>query len=78
MRIEQIEVISYAGRKGYERPVAFIRGGLRIDVTEILDHWLEEGFEDRARKRSFTVKDSDGNIHRIYYDENKREWFYAS
>ena len=75
---EQIDVISYSGRKGDERPVTFILRGLRIDVVEILDHWVEEGVEDKVRKRSFRVKGSDGNAHRIYYDEKVLEWFYAS
>ena len=78
MRIEQVEVLSYAGRKGYERPTSFILRGLRIDVDEILEHWIEEGFQDRVRKRYFRVKGSDGNTHRIYYDETVLEWFYTS
>lgn len=78
MDTEQIDVISYAGRKGDERPVTFILRGLRIDVEEILEQWIEEGSGDRARKRYFKVKGSDGNSHRIYYDENNLEWFYAS
>ena len=75
---EQIDVISYSGRKGDERPVTFILRGLRIDVVEILDHWVEEGVEDKVRKRYFRVKGSDGNAHRIYYDEKVLEWFYAA
>lgn len=78
MHIEQIDVLSYAGRKGNERPTTFILRGLRIDVAEILDHWIEEGFQDRVRKRYFRVKGSDGNTHRLYFDESVLEWFYAS
>ncbi len=78
MHTERIDVISYSGRKGDERPATFILRGLRIDVVEILDHWIEEGFKDRAQKRYFRVKGSDGNTHRIYYDENVLEWYYAS
>jgi len=78
MHIEQIDVLTYAGRKGDERPVTFILRGLRIDVTEILDYWIEEGVEDRVRKRCFRVKGSDGNSHRIYFNENVLEWFYTS
>jgi hypothetical protein len=78
MHIEQIDVLSYAGRKGNERPATFVLRGLRIDVAEILDHWIEEGFHDRVRKRYFRVKGSDGNTHRIYYDESVLEWFYTS
>jgi hypothetical protein len=78
MLTERIDVISYSGRKGDERPVTFILRGLRIDIAEILEHWIEEGLEDRVRKRYFRVKGSDGIIHRIYYDEDKGEWYYRS
>ena len=78
MALEQIDVISYSGRRGYERPVTIILRGLRIDVIEILDHWIEEGFKDRVQKRYFRVTGSDGNTHRIYYDESVMEWFYTS
>lgn len=78
MHTERIDVISYSGRKGDERPETFILRGLRIDVVEILDHWIEEGFEDKVRKRYFKVKGSDGNTHRIYYDERAQAWYYAS
>lgn len=43
MHIEQSDVISYAGRKGDERPVTFILPRLRIDIIEIFDYWIEEG-----------------------------------
>ena len=78
MHTERIDVISYSGRKGDERPVTFILRGLRIDVVEIMDSWIEEGFKDKVQKRYFRVKGSNGNTHRIYYDENTREWYYAS
>ncbi len=78
MDTEKIDVISYAGRKGYERPTTFILRGLRVDVMEILEHWIEEGFKDRIRKRYFRVKGSDGNMHRIFYNEQLKEWYYAS
>ncbi len=78
MHVEQIDVITYSGRKGDERPTAFILRGLRIDVVEMLDWWIEEGYKDRARKRFFRVKGNDGNKHRIYFDEQQRQWYYAS
>jgi len=78
MHTKQIDVIAYSGRRGDERPVTFILRGLRIDVAEILDHWIQEEFESRVRKRYFRVKGSAGNTHRIYYDETVLEWFYAS
>lgn len=78
MHTERIDVISYAGRKGDERPVTFILRGLRIDVAAIVDTWIEENYADRARKRYFRVRGSDGGTHRIYFDEQVLEWFYAS
>lgn len=80
MHTERIDVISYSGRKGDERPMTFILRGLRIDVMEIIDQWIEEGIEDRNRvqKRYFRVRGSDGNAHYIYYDENILEWYYES
>ena len=78
MHTERIDVISYSGRKGDERPTTFILRGLRIDVVVIMDRWIEEGFTDRVRKRYFRVKGSDGSIHKIYYDEHVLEWYYAS
>jgi len=78
MHTERIDVISYSGRRDEERPVTFILRGLRIDVLMVLDHWIEEGYADRVRKRFFLVKGSDGNSHRIYYNESEREWYYAS
>ncbi len=56
----------------------FILGGLKIDVLAITDRWIEEGFGDRIRKRYFKVRGSDGNVHRIYYDENNGQWYYDS
>ncbi|HSQ78435.1 MAG TPA: hypothetical protein VLN91_06050 [Nitrospirota bacterium] len=78
MHTERIDVVSYSGRKGAERPVTFILRGLRINVVEIIGSWIEEGSKDRARKRFFRLKGTDKNTHRIYYDEDDLEWYYAS
>jgi hypothetical protein len=78
MQTEQIDVISYSGRKGDERPETFILRGLRIDVVEIIERWIEEGLEDRVRKRYFWVKGNDGNTYRIYYNEDILEWYHES
>jgi hypothetical protein len=45
-------------------------------VIAILGRWIEESHNDRAIKRFFKVKGSDGETHKIYYDEKDREWFY--
>jgi hypothetical protein len=78
MHSERIDVIAYSGRENDERPTTFILRGLRIDVVEIMDSWIEEGSKDRARKRFFRVKGSDKNTHRIFYSEDDLEWHYAS
>jgi len=76
--MERIDVIAYAGRKGDERPETFILRGLRIDIVEIVNQWIDEGFKDRVRKRCFRVKGNDGNVHTIYYNETDLEWYYSS
>jgi hypothetical protein len=78
MYAEHIDVISYSGAKGDERPVTFSLRGRRIDVVEMLDHWVEEELGNRVRKRYFKVKGSDGKTHRLYYDEDIDQWYYAS
>ncbi|MGD0917877.1 MAG: hypothetical protein ABSB22_15605 [Thermodesulfobacteriota bacterium] len=44
-------------------------------MVAILNMWIEEGIEDRVRKRFFKVKGSDGKTHKIYCDEKQMEWF---
>lgn len=74
---ERIEVIAYSSYRGEESPRAFILHGEKIEVIEILGMWIEEGFENRVRKRFFEVKGSDGYTHKIYRDEKAMEWFYT-
>jgi hypothetical protein len=77
MSDEKIKVISYSGYRDEERPKIFILYGEKIKVLEILSTWIEEKLEDRARRRFFKVKGSDGHIHKIYYNEKTKEWRYA-
>jgi len=74
--MKQIDVITYSGYRGEERPVAFILNGERIEILEILDKRIEEAFTDRTRKRLFKVKGSDGYTHLLCYDEHSSEWFH--
>jgi hypothetical protein len=76
MSEEKIRVIAYSGYKGEETPRAFMLGGRRIEVVEIQESWIEEGIGDRTTKRFFRVKGSDGEIHKIFYDEKAAEWYY--
>jgi hypothetical protein len=69
-----IDVITYSGYRGEERPVAFILYEERIEVMEILDKRIEEDVSERTRKRFFKVKGSDGYTHLLCYDEQSAEW----
>ena len=73
----RIEVIAHSGYRSEESPGSFIIHGEKIDIVEILSMWIEEGLEDRIRKRYFKVKGSDGYMHKIYYNEKTKEWYYA-
>ena len=75
MSKEKIEVIAYSGYRGEETPRTILLHGERIEVSEILRQWIEEKSGDRARKRFYQVKGSDGNLYMIYYDEKAMEWF---
>lgn len=72
---ERIKVIAYSGYQGEESPRLFIFRGEEIEILEILSMWLEEGLEDKVRKRFFKVKGNDGYEYKIYYDEKVKEWF---
>ena len=72
---ETIGVITYSGYRGEETPRSFIFQGKKIEVSEILCMWIEEGIKDRVRKRFFKVKGIDGYEYEIYYDEKVKEWF---
>jgi hypothetical protein len=73
----RIDVITYSGYRGEERPIAFILHGERIEVMEILDKRIEEDVADRTRKRLFKVKGSDGYTHVLSYDEQSSKWLYG-
>lgn len=75
MSEEKIRVTAYSGHRGEETPRAFMLGGRRIEVIEIQESWIEEGIGDRATKRFFKVKGSDGGTHKILYDEKTAEWY---
>lgn len=70
-----IEVIAYSGYKAEESPRFFFLEQEKIEVLRILRMWVEEGIEDRRRKRFFRVRASDGYTHTLYYDEGTRRWF---
>ena len=74
MTDEKIEVVSYSGLRSEEKPRAFFLADRKVDVAEILDAWIEEGFDDRTRRRFFKVRGSDGSVHKIYIEEKTHVW----
>ena len=70
---EKVSVIAYSGYRGEETPKKFILHSRQIEVAEILSRWIEEGSVNRATKRFFRVKGSEGLIYKIYYDDGKLE-----
>ena len=72
---EKIEIITYSGYRGEERPVAFVLRGERIEIIEILERWIEEEFRERIQKGFFVIKGSDGNTHKIYQEIHTAEWY---
>lgn len=48
---------------------------MKIEVIEITDMWIEEGYSDRYRRTFFRIKGDDGYIHVIWHDEKSLEWF---
>jgi hypothetical protein len=76
MSEERIEVNAYSGYRGEETPREFIFHGIKVEIVEILSALIEEKSECKSIKRIFKVKGSDGSIHQIHYDEDKKEWFY--
>ena len=77
MMDEMIEVIAYAGYRGEEVPRTFSLHGKRIEVVEITSAWTEEDLANRARKRFFKIRGSDGHAHQIYHNEQTSAWFYV-
>ncbi|OGW38508.1 MAG: hypothetical protein A2Y97_00540 [Nitrospirae bacterium RBG_13_39_12] len=75
MADEKIKVVAYSGYRGEERPKAIFLKNQEIEIIEILSLWVEEGINDKARKRYFIVKERGGSIQKIYYDEKAKEWF---
>jgi hypothetical protein len=75
MPSEKIKVIAYSGNRGEETPRAFILRDKRIEVVQIQESWIEEGIGDRRTRRFFKVKGSDGEMHKIFYDEKTAEWY---
>ena len=78
MSVIKIDVFAYAGYQGEESPRIFYVHGEKITVMEILEMWSEEAGPDRARKRFYHLKGSDGLFHKVHYDYATQQWFYNS
>jgi hypothetical protein len=75
MSDEKIKVNAYSGYRGDENPRSFSLHDQEIEIIETLSMWIEEDTKNKARKRYFRVKGNDGYVYKIYYDENKKDWF---
>jgi hypothetical protein len=73
----KIDVGSYDGYEGEERPRVFFVHGEKITVLEVLEMWVEESGPERTRRRFFLVKGSDALVHRLFHDSASHEWFYT-
>jgi hypothetical protein len=71
-----VEVCAYSGYLRDESPRAFILDGKRIEVRMIMDQWIEEDAETRARRRCFRVKGDDSRTHFICCLEVEGRWLH--
>ena len=74
MDIYPIEVTSYAGYKGEEKPLRFIFDGKEHKVREIMERSYQADHE-KGLRREFKLKTEENLIFHIYYDEEKDAWF---
>lgn len=64
----RITVQTYAGYKGDERPVSFLREGRTFQVMEIVDRWYDPDHN------SFKVLADDGKTYLLQHDFNADVW----
>lgn len=74
---QRVEVTAYSGSRGEETPRSLVLKGVKVEVVEIIEAFLEEG-PDRRRRRVFRVRGSDGRTYRVHFDETVKEWFLRS
>ncbi|OGW52184.1 MAG: hypothetical protein A2Y81_02650 [Nitrospirae bacterium RBG_13_43_8] len=75
MSAETIEVVAYSGYRGEEYPKSFVIRGEKVEVSKILNMWIEEQIGNKSRKRVFRVKGGDGCEYKVHYDEKIKQWF---
>jgi hypothetical protein len=71
---ERVEVTAYSGSRGEETPRSLVLKGVKVEVVEVVEAFIEEG-PDRRRRRVFKVRGSDGGTYRVHFDETVKEWF---
>lgn len=72
-----VNVISYAGARGEERPVAVRVDREAIRVKAVRQMWVETGLEPgKGIRRWFRVELEDAQILTIYCDEALESWFH--
>jgi hypothetical protein len=70
-----VRVVSYAGWKGEERPMAFYDGDGEHRVLEIQERWVEsDALSGGSSKWYFRVKADDGKEYLLSHDATKKQW----
>lgn len=75
--LHEIQVITYAGFKGEERPQSFFVGNAQVRVVAVLEMWIEEAHLSGKRRRFFRVEGNDGLQYNLCIDETEKSWFLA-
>jgi hypothetical protein len=68
----QVQVETYDGHKGAERPKSFVWKERRIECREIIDRWYGENHE------YFKTNGDDGRIYILRYDREDDFWEISS
>ncbi len=76
--LHEIQVITYAGFKGEERPQSFFVGNAQVRVVAVLEMWIEEESISEKRRRFFRVLGSDGLHYKLFIDEEEKRWYLDS
>ena len=64
----EIQVESYNGYRGQERPLRMVIGQRQVEVVEIIDRWLAPNY------RYFKLRGDDGDLYIIRYDVQEDCW----
>ena len=63
-----VKVVCYAGYRGEEEPRRFGFAGRELEVTEILDRWLD------PHHRTFKVRGNDDGIYMLRHATDTGAW----